>query len=134
MAQTLFPILYSTDLPAALRFYRDGLGMKITFQYPDEGEPGYVTLELGGATLGLGTYDPTPGLEARNLERPQGGRGFELCIYVPEVDRAVEQLRALGARVLIEPRDMPWGERLAYVEDPDGNTLMLTAAAVSGSG
>src|SRR5262249_23303035 len=35
-----------------------------------------------GATLGLGTYDVTPGLEARDLRLPREGRGFELCIYV----------------------------------------------------
>lgn len=29
----------------------------------------------------------------------------------------------LGA---ISPTDQPWGERVAYVSDPDGNLVMLT--------
>ena len=27
--------------------------------------------------------------------------------------------------VLLDPADQPWGERLAYVEDPEGNPVML---------
>ena len=27
--------------------------------------------------------------------------------------------------VLAEPEDMPWGERMAYVSDPDGNPVAL---------
>ena len=42
-----------------------------------------------------------------------------------EVDRLVEELRADGVTVLREPADMPWGERVAYVTDPDGNPVAL---------
>jgi uncharacterized glyoxalase superfamily protein PhnB len=28
--------------------------------------------------------------------------------------------------LLLEPTDQPWGERVAYVSDPDGNRVMLT--------
>ena len=30
--------------------------------------------------------------------------------------------------VLREPADMPWGERVAYVSDPDDNPVALAAA------
>ena len=46
--------------------------------------------------------------------------------------REVERLRADGVKVLVAPVDQPWGERLAYVEDPEGNTVMLTAAIGGG--
>jgi len=29
--------------------------------------------------------------------------------------------------VVLEPADQPWGERVAYLADPDGNLVMLTA-------
>ena len=29
--------------------------------------------------------------------------------------------------VLAEPADQPWGDRMAYVEDPQGNPVMLCA-------
>jgi lactoylglutathione lyase len=34
-------------------------------------------------------------------------------------------MRADGVTVLREPTDMPWGERVAYVTDPDGNPVAL---------
>jgi lactoylglutathione lyase len=47
---------------------------------------------------------------------------------VPDVDAVVARLRAGGHAALVGPVDQPWGERLAYVRDPEGNTVMLTAA------
>ncbi len=35
-------------------------------------------------------------------------------------------LLALGGRVLGPPNEMPWGQRVAHVLDPDGNTVNLT--------
>ncbi len=48
-------------------------------------------------------------------------------MYVEDVDAIVDRLRAEGVEVLVEPADQPWGERLAYVQDPEGNAVMLTA-------
>ena len=52
-------------------------------------------------------------------------RGAYEVAVVDEVDRLVEELRAGGVKVLREPADMPWGERVAYVTDPDGNPVAL---------
>ncbi|MCW2657653.1 MAG: EamA family transporter [Jatrophihabitans sp.] len=38
------------------------------------------------------------------------------------LDRVVE----LGGRVLSPPNDMPWGQRVGHIEDPDGNAVNLT--------
>jgi lactoylglutathione lyase len=48
--------------------------------------------------------------------------------YVEDVDRTVSALRSGGTSLLREPRDMPWGERLAFVADPEGNVVTLAAA------
>ncbi len=56
----------------------------------------------------------------------KGRGGFELCVYVEDTDAAAERLRSLGAKQLSEPQDMPWNERLAYFEDPDGHRLHVT--------
>jgi lactoylglutathione lyase len=60
-------------------------------------------------------------------QRPAAGHRVELCVYVEDVDETVEAARAAQAHVLLEPTDQPWGERVAYVADPDGNLVMLTA-------
>jgi uncharacterized glyoxalase superfamily protein PhnB len=51
------------------------------------------------------------------------GRAFKLCIEVPDVDAYVAKLRDGGAGVLAELADQGWGERVACVEDPDGNPV-----------
>jgi lactoylglutathione lyase len=53
------------------------------------------------------------------------GVRFELFVYVDRVDGLVDELRDDGVTVLRAPADMPWGERVAYVTDPDGNPVAL---------
>ena len=126
---TAFPIVYCDDLSRTLVFYRDRLGFRVTFAHPEKGEPGFVALQLGeGAELALADVS-APGavhLHGKTV-RPASGHGFELCVYADDVDVAVEALRGAGVPVLAEPADQPWGDRMAYVEDPEGNPVMLCA-------
>ena len=126
---TAFPIVYCDDLPRSLRFYRDLLGFRVTFSHPEQGEPGFVALQLGeGAELALADVrDPDAVPLHGKTVRPASGHGFELCVYADDVDDAVAALRAAGVPVLAEPADQPWGDRMAYVEDPQGNPVMLCA-------
>jgi lactoylglutathione lyase len=115
--RSAFPIVSTPDLDGALRFYRDLLGGTVTYQFPAEGAPGYVALDLGSSHLGLG-LDP----EAR--EGSQGQR-FSLWLYADDCDETVTALRTGGATVTEEPTDQPWGERVARVLDPDGNEVIV---------
>lgn len=51
-----------------------------------------------------------------------------MWIYVDDADATVAQLRAAGVTVVREPADMPWGERAAYVADPEGNLVSVATA------
>jgi lactoylglutathione lyase len=119
--QELFPILSTGDLPRALGFYRDLLGFEVTYQFPPEGEPGYVALDLGRSHLGIGAD------QAAGNEPAAGGGRFALWVYADDCDAAVEHLRRHGVRVLAEPVDQPWGERMAEVADPDGNRVIVAS-------
>jgi len=59
------------------------------------------------------------------------GVRFEIFIYVGDVDSAVEELRQRRGTILRDAMDMPWGERVAYVADPDGNPVALAVPANS---
>ena len=126
---TAFPIVYCDDLPRTLAFYRDRLGFRLTFAYPEHGAPRFAALQLGeGAELALADVaDPDAVHPHGKAVRPASGHAFELCVYADDVDAAVEALRAAGVPVLAEPADQPWGDRMAYVEDPEGNPVMLCA-------
>jgi predicted enzyme related to lactoylglutathione lyase len=40
----------------------------------------------------------------------------------------LHRVEDLGGRVLGPPNDMPWGQRVAHIEDPDRNAVNLTRA------
>jgi lactoylglutathione lyase len=123
-ARRMFPMLSAADMAASVAFYRDVLGGRVVYGFPEE-EPVFVTVALGDSELGIGGLGDAP-LHGQ-AQRPATGHRVELCVYVDDVDAAVAGARAAGAPVLLEPADQPWGERVAYVADPDGNLVMLTA-------
>jgi lactoylglutathione lyase len=117
MFTSLFPIIVTSDLAAALGFYRDLLGASVSYEFPGpDGEPGYVGLELGPSHLGIGR---DPDGAGSPTER------FSLWVYTDDCDAAVERLRAGGVTIVDEPADQPWGERVARVLDPDGNLVLV---------
>jgi lactoylglutathione lyase len=119
--RSAWPIVYASDLRRSSAFY-ELLGLVPGYRWPPEGEPQFVVLRLGEWAIGLGTADAPERLHA---QRFADGLRFELCAYVDDVDTEVERLREHGVRVLHEPDDKPWGERAAYVADPDGNPVQL---------
>jgi lactoylglutathione lyase len=122
MFDEVFPILSTPDLPRALGFYRDLLGGTVTYRFPPEGEPGYVALDLGSSHLGIGAQDQ-PGELVNNR--------ITLWVYAKDCDAAVDLLRAGGVRLVQEPVDQPWGERMATVLDPDGNPVIVASRGAS---
>ncbi|HEU0215003.1 MAG TPA: VOC family protein [Jiangellaceae bacterium] len=123
--RSAFPIIYSDDLGRALAFYRDALGFEPTMQFPSDGEPEFVSLELSDGT-GVALAAPR-GSSLHGFPLRPGSHAFEMCVYTDDVDAAVSDLRARGHEVLLEPVDQPWDERMAYVADPDGNAVMICA-------
>jgi predicted enzyme related to lactoylglutathione lyase len=49
-----------------------------------------------------------------------------LSFEVDDVDALLDKVTELGGTVDGPPNDMPWGQRVAHVHDPDGNQLNLT--------
>jgi len=106
-----FPIIYVADVRRSAEFYERAFGFERTFEWFDE-EGDFIALKRENSELGIGNGE--------------GRGGFELCVYVESTDAAAERLRELGAKQLTEPEDMPWKERLAFFEDPDGHRLHVT--------
>jgi predicted enzyme related to lactoylglutathione lyase len=49
-----------------------------------------------------------------------------LSVDVEAVDELLTRVATQGGRVVGPPNDMPWGQRVAHIEDPDGNAVNLT--------
>jgi lactoylglutathione lyase len=117
-----FPVIYAKAVSATSAFYEQ-LGFTRHFQLPPEGEPGYIGLRRGSHELAVvDAAWPSDQYGQRVGDAPR----FEMFVYVDDVDRTVEQLRE-RTRVLREPADMQWGERVAFVTDPEGNPVALAA-------
>ena len=125
MATRAFPVVYASNVEQTARFW-ERLGFAQFFRLPDDGAPGYVGLRRGHAELAVVASEWSK--EQYGLEVGSGPR-FEMFVYVTDVDQMLPRLRAEGVTVLHEPADMPWGERIASVADPDGNPVALANEA-----
>ncbi len=124
MASKLFPMLSCRDLARSLELYGELLGGVETYRFPDDGEPAFIALTIGDSSeIGLGAVAAQP-VHGR-AQRPASGHPIELCVYVDDVDGTFERARERGFEAVVAPVDMPWGERTAWIADPDGNLVML---------
>lgn len=125
MASRLFPMLSCTDLDRSLDFYGDLLEGIETYRFPDGDDPAFVALQIGDSSeVGLGSLTENP--PHGRPQRPATGHRIELCVYVDDVDEVFALAGDRGVETVAEPADMPWGERVAWIADPDGNLVMLT--------
>ena len=121
MVARAFPVLYSNDVERAARFW-ERLGFERHFQLRDAGEAGYIGLRSGSVELAV--THASWAADRYGMAMGSGPR-VEMYIYIENLAATVEQLRSTGVIVLMEPADMPWGERIATVADPDGNPVAL---------
>ena len=119
-----FPILHVSDVERSVQLYTEAFAFEVTFRWPDEGPVEFAFLKLGETGIGIGGRKP-PELPDWPEGRDVGS--FQLCIYADDTDAGAERLRELGLRQMTAPREMPWGEKLAFFEDPDGNLIHVTA-------
>lgn len=120
----LMPMLSVESMERALRFYRDRLGGETVYVHPPEGDPDFVVLRFGECPIGIGAL-ARGSIHGVPL-RPASGHRIELCLYVDEVDAMMALLAEDDVTVISPAADQDWGERSAFVKDPDGNIVMLT--------
>lgn len=114
-------VVYTADVPATVAFYRQVTGL----------EPAHYDAELGFAVLGAdqalaiashaaGHYMLADGYAA---VRSGEVRGTELAFWTADVPAAFAAAVTAGATPLTPPRQMPWGQTVAYVRAPEGTIL-----------
>ena len=114
-------MLYVTDLPRSVAFYSDVLGFgfkgywhdeesRVTMDWEDAGEPTYCEVQVEGGSIGLHVDDDFA------MERPP----VEMRIEVDDANAIYERFVEHGAEPS-EPQEMPWGEVMFSLTDPDGH-------------
>jgi predicted enzyme related to lactoylglutathione lyase len=115
-------IRYSADdVPAAVAWYRELLGIEPYFQRPEEGPPAYVEFRIGDYQHELGLMDR----RYEPVAAQPGPGGVVMYWHVDDVESDFQRLLEMGASVYepITPRGEGWVT--ASVVDPFGNILGL---------
>jgi lactoylglutathione lyase len=123
MVSRAFPVVYASDVERAARFW-ELLGFSRHFQLPAEGEPGYVGLRSDASEAEVAVTSVEWAMDRYGLSMGDGAR-FEMYVYVADLDGMVRRLADADVPILRHPEDMPWGERIATVADPEGNPVAL---------
>lgn len=117
-------VLLVEDIPRSLAFYRH-LGVDFA-EGADERRD--VGVDIGdGRTI---IWSTTFGANDPNRTSPSGGSRIMLEFFVDgndAVDALHAELAAAGYRVVREPFTTNFGAYMCLVDDPDGNTVLVTA-------
>jgi catechol 2,3-dioxygenase-like lactoylglutathione lyase family enzyme len=111
-------MIYSRDVPAALRFYADLLRFKVLEEYQGHNTTVYARLKAprGNGTIAL--HMLAPGQELKT-------GGVRLYFEVKELEKFCKHLESAGVTLTQPPKIMPWGWKHAYLDDPDGHEVSL---------
>ena len=125
-------VVTADDYDAALRFYRDVLGLEERAAFVSEG--GRVSiLEAGRATLEL--TDPA---HAAYIDQVEVGRRVaghvRVAFEVADAQVTTDALKAAGATVVAPPTRTPWDSLNSRLEAPAGLQLTLFQELGGGSG
>jgi len=111
--------LLVSDITAAIKFWRDVMGLRMS--YGDEAM-GYAYFETDSAGVELLTREGFAAAlgEAPSTPAPEG-RPAVLVFRVDDVDTAYADFVERGATAVAGPQDRPaWQVRSAHLSDPDG--------------
>lgn len=118
------------DLDESLKFYCDGLGMKLLKKR--EYESGRFT----NVFVGYGSEETDAVIELTynwDTHSYDIGNGFgHIALGVPDVYKTCDELRAKGVKIVREPGPMKHGSNsnaIAFLEDPNGYKIELTTRA-----
>lgn len=117
--------IFVTDLEAQIEFYRDVLGFEIKETADDKN----VFLEKDGTLFlmyGRADFEEMTGTKFGYADNVNGH--FEIALGVENyaaVDKNFAEVTAKGAKPIMLPTTMPWGQRTCYIADPEGNLIEI---------
>lgn len=121
---SLEPRLIIDDVDAALDFYGKALGASRLERFADpSGRVVHAAMKIGNSILTMAQQVVDWGLIAPdNL----AGSPVLLHLTVPDPDETAQAMVNLGAEVIIDIEDRPYGKREGRIRDPFGHAWILS--------
>ena len=123
--------LFVSDVARSLIFYRDVLGFSFEKPAKPDGAEGY------SGKLKIGIYDRSwlPKLFGDRGEQVISGHPFLLSMTVDDLDQVYQQICDRPTNILVDiispPTLSPWGQRILFLSDPDGNMLEIVQSRLN---
>ncbi len=115
MAARVVPYLFYKNGKAAIDFIAKAFGFEVRMVMPGPGDSVmHAELAIGDAVVYLGTP------AGQKPARLQPQRTAATLVYVDDVDAHCARAREAGAKILVEPRDEFYGDRVYNAADPEG--------------
>jgi uncharacterized glyoxalase superfamily protein PhnB len=119
-------IFYIKDMSATLKFYESSFGIKPRFV--DESNS-YAELETGSITLAfaseeLASSNLPRGFQKLNAALPQA---CEIAFTTDDVNALYDKAIKEGATAIAPAKLKPWGQTVAYVQDPMGILIEIAS-------
>lgn len=109
------------DIQKARTFYTQTLGLR---ELNFDANIKSAAYEIPGTTVPLSIHQFDAGCQQMGGRPP--GTVTGVGILVPNVDKAVTDLKTKGVTITDAPFNLPNGARLAVIADPDGNEWVIT--------
>jgi lactoylglutathione lyase len=113
--------LFVLDVRRSVAFYSDIMGFQFDKPPSDRG------CEGRSGDLKIGIYDRSWLVElfGDRGQKPISGNPFLLSMTVNDLDAVYQRLLAAEVEAIAPPTEMSWGQRIIFLEDPDGNLLEI---------
>jgi predicted enzyme related to lactoylglutathione lyase len=121
------------DPDAALGFYRDALGLTVSFEVENGGFKWITLATESQPEVGIVLSQPQAGRSAEDGEAIAAmlakGEMYPVHFRTEDLDSTFDKVSSVpGVEVLQEPASQPWGVRDAAVRDPAGNRIRIEQA------
>jgi catechol 2,3-dioxygenase-like lactoylglutathione lyase family enzyme len=102
-------------------FYTKILGLQVNSK-----DEGYVDFKLGDTLLAI--FQKESACVMFPIEHMNRGGSAVIAFQVEDVVKTCKELQEKGVEIFEGPKQMPWGQTVAYFKDPDENIWEVTSS------
>ena len=119
----VIPRLVCKDGAAEIDFYLATFGaVEINRRMGPDNMMAHALLTIGNEMIMI--EGEWPSLPSRAPE-PDGSSPVVIFVYVDDVDKTIERALENGGKVIVQPQNQFWGDRIAWIMDPAGHVWTI---------